>query len=99
MSVLEALLPPHKCGLFLTHNEHKDCYETAEQFIEEQKQRQCQANFENEEMEKKSIETNEIWELQWYPDTPIGFYDIFAPTLEDLLRFAGEVAKEDKKRY
>ena len=27
-------LPEHKCGLHLSHNEHRDVYETVEQFYE-----------------------------------------------------------------
>jgi len=32
-------LPEHKCGLYLTHNEHKNVYETAEQAIIEREGR------------------------------------------------------------
>ena len=46
--------------------------------------------WENEAMKAKSIETGELWEMQWYPDTPVSFYCVAAPTLADLLRYAME---------
>jgi hypothetical protein len=32
--------------------------------------------------------TNELWSLQWYPDTPIGSYKIYASTFDKLIEFA-----------
>jgi hypothetical protein len=83
--------PKHKCGLHLNHNEHKNIYQTAAESIEDGKRMECSASWENEEAKQMAIKTNEIWTLQWYPDTPIGSYYIAAPTLEDLLKFAEKV--------
>lgn len=74
--------PKHKCGLFLTHNEHKDYYQTVVQRLET-----SEPDFVDDD-KQKCIETDELWELQWYPNTPIGFYHIGAPTLERLLELA-----------
>lgn len=79
--------PEHKCGLFLSHNEHRDYYETLSDFIENH---DLTDDFESPEAMAKSIETDELWELQWYPDTPVGFIRVAAPTLEDVLRLATE---------
>jgi hypothetical protein len=84
---IENKLPKHKCGLFLTHNEHKNIYQTAEEYIKNEDH----TTWESEEHKQKAINTNEIWTLQWYPETPIGFYEISAPTLEDLLNFTKRV--------
>ena len=84
-------LPDHKCGLFLTHNEHKNSYEKAEQWIVDHDD-WCM--WENEEAIQIAINTDEIWSLQWYPDTPVGFNAVAAPTLEDLLRLANGDSKE-----
>lgn len=32
-----------------------------------------------------AIATNRVWTLQWYPDTPVGFYRLHAATLDSLL--------------
>lgn len=79
-------LPKHACGLHLTHNQHKDFYEDISDYI--QRDPNC---FKDEAAKAKAIETNEIWELQWYPNTPIGFLKVAAPTLEEVLSLALEV--------
>ncbi len=84
-------LPKHKCSLSLTHNKHRDYYQTAAQAIAEQESYECPPNWKDYEAKKRAIATDEIWELQWYPDTPIGSYCICAPTLEEVLAMAAEV--------
>ena len=68
-------LPEHKCGLHLSHNEHRDVYETVEQFYDP-------GDFVSEEEWLKAIKEDSVWVLQWYPNTPIGFNRIAASTLE-----------------
>ena len=34
------------------------------------------------------MERNEIWEMQWYPDSPVSSFHIAASSLTLLLRFA-----------
>jgi len=72
-------LPEHKCGLYLTHNEHRDGYESAIDFI---KNRDLQEDFVTPEEMEKAIAEDSIWQLQWYPETPVGFYKICAASLE-----------------
>jgi hypothetical protein len=81
-------LPRHKCGLFLTHNEHRDYYMSASDWCEEHEGLQ---DFASEEAKARAIATDEIWILNWYPNTPIGFWSIAAPTLEELLSRAKEI--------
>lgn len=78
-------LPEHKCGLFLTHNEHKNYYETAADKIREWEETEWNPTWKDEDAKQRAIDTNEIWELQWYPDTPVGFCVVAAPTLEEVL--------------
>ena len=68
-------LPEHKCGLYLNHNEHRDVYETVEEYYEAE-------DFISLEERNKSIAEDNVWVLQWYPNTPIGFNRIAASTLE-----------------
>jgi hypothetical protein len=70
-------LPKHKCGLYLTHNSHRDVYETIEEHYD------CDDFVSPEEL-KKAIAEDSVWVLQWYPDTPIGSYSILASSLEAL---------------
>lgn len=89
MSQLElSMFPKHKCGLHLTHNQHKDYYETVEKYFENPWMENWNIP---EDEKKKMIETDEIWELQWYPDTPVGFYKVMGSTLESVLQQAKKV--------
>jgi hypothetical protein len=78
-------LPKHKCSLTISHNSHKDCYDEILDYVDDN-------NFDwyNEEHKIRCIATNEIWEMHWYPETPIGFICVVAPTLEELLQIVNE---------
>ncbi len=78
--------PRHECGLHLTHNQHRDYYQTVEEYLRDE----ARISFESGEERALCLELNELWELQWYPDTPIGFYCVGASTLEKCLAFALE---------
>lgn len=68
-------LPEHKCGLHLSHNEHRDVYETIEEFYDPE-------DFISTEEWGKAVAEDSVWVLHWYPNTPIGFIRIAASTLE-----------------
>lgn len=87
-------LPNDKAGLYLIHNEHKGYYESASQWLSN---KLPQPSWKSEASKAAAIETDEIWTLQWYPRTPVGFNYIAAPTLEELLEFADELEKEEEK--
>ncbi len=86
-------LPPHAASLHLTHNQHKAYYETVEQWEAHHEDR-CQ-DWVSDEQRAKAIAANDVWELQWYPITPIGSYCLLACDLGALLEAAGEVAADD----
>jgi hypothetical protein len=67
----------------VTHNEHKLYYQTAKQFIEEE---YVKAAFLSQDEIDKAIETDEIWSVQWYPDTPIGSCMLYASTLDVIFK-------------
>ena len=68
-------LPKHKCGLYLEHNAHKDVYQTVEEYYKRE-------YFISEDEYQKAIATDNVWNLHWYPETPIGFHCIAASSLE-----------------
>ena len=84
-------LPDHECGLFLTHNEHKNYYENIINYMNDNAGR---IDYKNEESKQKCVNTDSLWVLQWYPDTPIGCLCIGASTLEEVLEFANEEIEE-----
>jgi hypothetical protein len=73
-------LPEHKCGLYLEHNVHKDVYETIEENYDPR-------DFVSDEEWTKAVELDSVWRLQWYPDTPVGFYVVCASTLAALEQY------------
>ena len=79
--------PEHKCGLSLTHNEHRNYYETAAEWIAKQEQFEVLLSWPEGERQR-AIDTGEVWVLQWYPETPIGFFCVAASTLEACLAAA-----------
>lgn len=81
--------PPHKAGLTLEHNDHKCLYETVAEYAEGGHVEDDEWVSDAERL--KAIETNELWVLQWYPSTPVGFYKLAASTLDALLEAANSV--------
>ena len=75
-------LPKHLM-LIISHNDHKSCYEDMSSYLNFEPMNRIE-NLTPEEI-KICIENNEIWEIQWYPETPIGFHYVCAPTLEGCL--------------
>lgn len=84
---VEALFPPHKAGLYLTHNQHKDYYETVQEYTERDLENP-HGQWVSDEQKQKSHETQELWELQVYPETPISFYCYWGADLIAVLRAA-----------
>ena len=75
-------LPPHKCGLYLEHNQYKDFYDSIEKGVA------SLDSWVSEEERQKALATGEIWVLQWYPDTPVGFNRLAASSLEMVMENA-----------
>jgi len=77
--------PKHDISLDISHNECRLNYQTVEQYLENPF---GEPVFETPEERQEAIDTNEIWVIQWYPDTPIGFYWVAATTFEGALALA-----------
>ncbi len=79
----DLIIPPH-LTLCLRHNEHKSSYQTVAEYCEQWDG----DDWVSEDQRLKALATNELWELQWYPDTPVGFCLRLAADLESLLEWA-----------
>jgi hypothetical protein len=80
-----AALPAHKCSLHLTHNEHLSYYSTVEE-----EDRNGHWNWVSEAQRQLAIQRNEMWQIQWYPETPVGFHSLCAAELGALLEAVRE---------
>lgn len=81
---LQALLSRCKCSVSIEVNRHRDAYETAEQAMQEAEENGWLPDIEPE-VRAKMVELNTVVELQFYPDTPIGFYVIWHYDLDAAL--------------
>lgn len=84
-------LPKHKCGLSIEHNMWVAYNESVSEYLSELT---CPPIWESQGHQARAISTNQLWEMQWYPETSINFHKIAAPTLEELLSFSLKYEKE-----
>lgn len=80
--------PKHDASLHLEHNDHKSYYMTVQQCIDDGTHGYSDNCWVSPEQRQKAIDTNDCWTLQWYPDTPIGFFLMSAADLDVLLEAA-----------
>ncbi len=78
------VIPPHKGGFSLTHNEHLNSYETVAAAIELAPDYFRENAFVSAEDRQRCIDTNEMWVAHWYPATPVAFCYLCASSLEFL---------------
>jgi len=76
MDKLKELLSKCKCGVYLTVNEHRNYYQSVAERLEEIACFEAPPDI-PQEIRTKMIETDTIVQIQFYPDTPIGFYFIY----------------------
>ena len=81
-------LPAHKAALYLRHNEHLGVYKTVQDRLDEGYI--DDDHWVSPEQREKAIATNELWELQWYPSTPVGFCLLRGADLDVVLAAANE---------
>ena len=68
---------PKHHQMTITHNEHHTNYESVEQYLERSEHISI-----SEEDKQECIRLGEIWEVQWYPRTPISFHCVGSYSLE-----------------
>jgi hypothetical protein len=92
---MDRIIKKCKCGIYLTINKHRDYYDTAQKAIEELNERGVMANNPEKEIDdelaKRMIETDCIYELQFYPDTPVGFIVVYGTSLEEVVKKANNL--------
>ena len=80
-----SVLPAHRFELSITHNAHRNFYEPLADYAEE-------IDWVSDEERLLAVKLDEVWEAQWYPNTPIGFCRIGASSLPALLAALQEAA-------
>lgn len=83
MDKLKKLLSKCKCSVCLEVNKHRDYYQTVEDYLSDM---ECGGPIDvDQEVRDKMIELDTVVEVQFYPDTPIGFYNILHYDLDTAL--------------
>ena len=86
---MKEIIEKCKCGIFLTINEHRDYYMSVkDRLLELIEQDRIDLEDVDLELENRMIETDSIYELQFYPDTPIGSYTVWGSTYEEVIEKA-----------
>lgn len=79
---------PHlnsKVSMCFTHDEQKSYYQNVKEFFETScDPEHIEEDFLDRDDYLEAIRTNELWCIQWYPKTPIGFCRIYASSIEKL---------------
>lgn len=84
-----------KCGIFIEINSHRDYCETVQHHIDDMPE--GRASDLDSDILLEMIARDTIIDLQFYPNTPIGFYNILHYDIEMALDEALALL-EDKKR-
>ena len=87
---IEEFIKKHKpLNLYIEYNDHKSSYETVEEYIEER-------DIKDEEIidKEECIKKDTLYSLQVYPKTPIGFYKIYASSIEKAVEDLEELLEE-----
>lgn len=81
---LKKLLEHCKCGVFLVINEHRDYYETPAERLDWYASQECPPNI-SADVRAGILNSGTIVDLTFYPDTPIGSYQIVHHDLDEAL--------------
>ena len=73
MENINQLIKSCKCSVTIQVNNHKDYYQTVEEYIKEIEQ----IDDIDKDVYNEMIKRNTIVEIQAYPDTPVGSYVIY----------------------
>ena len=74
-----------KASVTLTVNGHRDMYETVDCYL------WGEGSVPDSEMMEKFKAGADVYELHFYPETPVGSYRVFGTSLEDVLSQAESV--------
>jgi len=88
---MKEILSKCKCGVFFTANEHRDYYESAEKWLTGQMNDQSDIDEIGKDVWNEMIKRDTILRLQFYPDTPIGFYTVYHYDYDCLISKAKEI--------
>lgn len=88
---MEEIVKRCKASVHLEINDHKSVYQTVQDWLNEMNARGNP--LEDTELAERMIRENCIYELQFYPDTPIGSYTVYGTSLNEVIKKALDILK------
>lgn len=70
-------------NMSIEHQPHAPSYTSVEKYLSEDWSPDI-----TDEDKAECIRTGQLWVIQWYPNTPVGFNCVGAPTLERAIQIA-----------
>lgn len=95
---LKELMRRCKCSVTVTVNEHRDYYEDAAAWFEEREGYGDTVQV-DKVVKAVMIATDTVIDIQFYPDTPIGFYNVYHHDLDAALDECLDCFKETEPQH
>jgi len=86
-TLLQCLLLGDQTSLTLSYNSHRDRYETVSDNLEPHRG-YYGVYWKNRDSMEEAIRSDCVWSIFVYPDTPVGSYEMLAPTLSECIELA-----------
>ena len=93
---LKMLMSRCKCGCFVSVNEHRNYHETVRQFLSGFGAFSFGIEI-DPEVKSRMIDTNTVVRLVFYPDTPIGSYDVLHYDIDAALDIALDLLAKNER--
>ena len=85
-------------SLSISCNKNKEVYESAEVYIEGLEEIGFLESADlSDDLRQRMIDTDTVWEVRWYPRTPVGSHTVFGATFEEAWAEAVSVWLEERK--
>lgn len=90
---LENLVAQCKGSVNVAFNGHRDCYDSLEEYID------AEERFSDtpDDVRAAILEAGTVVEIQFYPDTPIGFYTVLGRSLDEAVDVCLETIARDRE--
>ena len=90
MNKFKELVSLCKASVEISVNDHKDCYESVEQYIDEEKRKDIEKDVFDE-----MVKRDTVVRVQAYPHTPIGFFVVYHYDIDIAVDIALDAVKND----
>lgn len=91
---MDEIISKCKCGVYLEVNRYRDYYISIEEAIKDINSIATEQEI-DDELSARMIAEDSLVSLQFYPNTPIGFYKVYGTALDEVVEKAKECLNEN----